>query len=292
MLIQRTFTSIIYSMNRKLIFISLLFLSLKSFSQEDSSKTTLTLAAIYSTNANYYGQVAAEPLPYVVANATVRFPSGIYFSGMAYKLLDNSEGMVSASNLGAGIEFNIAKNLTADFNYNHTFFPENSPFLQVANANMLSGTLSLEHLITTSVNADYAFGKQQDLFLTVSNTKSIGLGSLFDSKDLITITPSIDVVAGSTHFYETYVTEKRRRDSLLGLPVFNPFPGTGNNNETKEKLGQDFNLVSYNFKLPIAYSRASYMLEASCQLSLLHKEVEAGNIKPTSFFNFSFYYQF
>lgn len=279
-------------MKRKLIFITLFILSIKSYAQEDSSKTTLTLAAIYSSNASYYGQAAAETLPYVVANATVRFPSGIYFSGMAYKLLDHSEGLVSASNLGAGIEFNLSKNLSADLNYNHTFFPENSPFLQVANANMLSGTLSLEHLINTSVNADYAFGEQQDLFLTLSNAKAISVGSLFDSRDLVTLTPSIDVVAGSTHFYETYVIEKRRRDSLLGLPIFNPFPEPGNNTETKEKFGQDFNLISYSLKVPISYSRASYMLEASYQFSVLHKEFEAGTIKPASFFNFSFYYQF
>lgn len=277
---------------RIVIVITLISGSLPGFAQQDSGRTTLTLAAIYSTNADYYGQKAAEKLPYLVANATIQFPSGIYFSGMAYKLLDHSEGIVSASSLSAGYGFKLSKTLSADLSYSHTFFPANSPFLQVANANTASGSLSLAHLFTTGITADYAFGKEEDIFLTLSNSHNFNLGSLFGN-DLVSLSPSIDVIAGTTHFYKTYVTEKQRRDSLLGLPVFNPFPGnSGNNTNTTSEPAQEFSLFSYNLKLPLAYSRSGYMLEASYQLSLLQKDIEASKNNITSFFNFSFYYQF
>src|SRR2546428_2967465 len=108
------------------------FAAFKSFAQTDSSKTTLTLAAIYSTNANYYGQTGEEKLPYVLTNATVRFPVGLYFSGSVYKLLNTTTGSsaVSAVDLSAGLEFNLSKKVTANLSYSHSFFPSNSPMLK------------------------------------------------------------------------------------------------------------------------------------------------------------------
>src|SRR5580698_906080 len=70
----------------------------------DSVKTKSTLTAGVTTcnNADYYGQVALEKLPYIAAAATYRLKWGVYFTGMAYKLLNDSQGFVSATNIGAG----------------------------------------------------------------------------------------------------------------------------------------------------------------------------------------------
>lgn len=277
-------------MKRILVSAFLCVFALQSSGQADSSRPSLTLAAIYSSNASYYGQVASEKLPYVVANATLRFPSGIYFSGMAYKLLDNSTGIVSATNLGAGIDFNLGKKITADINFNHTFFPENSPFLHAANTNNLGATLTYNHWLSTGITADYAFGKDQDMFFTFSNSKMINLGSL-SPNDLVSISPAFDIIGGTRKFYQTYMIEKNRRDSILGIPL--PFPGQ-TETETKEESFTDFDLISYNLRLPLAYSRASYMIEASYQASLPGKKEEGElTVKDIrSFFNLSFYYQF
>jgi hypothetical protein len=258
--------------------------------QEDSTKpkTTLTLAAIYSSNASYYGQTSEEKMPYVVTNATVRFPFGLYFSAMAYKLLDNSSSVISASNAAAGFEFPLSKTLSAGLGYSHTFFPANSTFLQIANANTASASLNYKSWLTTGITADYAFGKQEDIFFTFANSKNIQLGSLNKKKDIITLTPSIEIVGGTQHFYKTYITKKQKRDSLLGIPLF---PSEPEQEETIKK-SSSFDLLSYNLTLPLAYNRAHYMIEASYQLSVLSREVESSSGSARSFFNFSVYYQF
>jgi hypothetical protein len=79
-----------------------------------SSKSTLTLAALYSNDADYYGQRAAETIPYAAVAVNYQLPSGIYFTGQTYKLLKDNSSTLSAGNLGAGVNFKLAKHLTPD----------------------------------------------------------------------------------------------------------------------------------------------------------------------------------
>ena len=268
-----------------------------AFSQTDSTaehdkKVTLTVGATYANNVSYYGQKAEESMPYIAASASLRLPFGLYFTGTGYRLLNDSGRVVSASAAGIGFAFNITKKLTADLSYSHTFFPDNSPFLQAANPDNASAALKYEYWMTTGVNADYHFGKQQDVFVTLSTEKQITLGSLFSGKDLITLTPLIEVTGGTQRFYQTYIIQNLLRDSLLGLPL----PGIGGlggtESESTTSTTTQFNLLSYNLRVPLAYNRAHYMIEAAYQLSVLGPKAETGGGKLNSFFNFSVYYQF
>lgn len=276
--------------------------TINSFAQTDTTgeamqqeaaavKSTLTIGASYSNNVNYYGQRALEKMPYLLAMASWRHHSGFYLTGAGYKLLKDSGGVVSASSLGAGVGFKLGKSLSADINYSHTFYPTGSPFIQAANAHNASASLSLEKWLTTSANVDYAFGKTQDVFASLATSKVVSLGSLFNPNDVVSITPGIEITGGTRHFYETYITEKRLRDSLAGI-LLPPLLG-GDDSETVSttKTNTSFDLISYNFKLPLAYSRSSYQLEIAWQLSVINKKV-TGSAQTNSFLTASFYYQF
>ncbi|WP_291910028.1 hypothetical protein [Chitinophaga sp. CB10] len=259
----------------------------------ERSKTTLTIGATYVSDASYYGQKAAERMPYVAASAALRFPFGLYFTGTGYRLLNDSGRIVSASAAGVGFEWKMGKKLTADLSYSHTFYPANSPFLQAANPDNASASLKYAYWMTTGINADYHFGKQQDVFVTLSTEKQISLGSIFKGKDLVTLTPQLEVTGGTQRFYQTYTREKFLRDSLLGMLPLPGLPGQGSSStETGTTSSTQFNLLSYNLRVPLAYHRAHYMLEAAYQLSLLGQKAETGAGNLNSFFNVSFYYQF
>jgi hypothetical protein len=267
------------------------------FAQKDSSatdsvasKSTLTLAAIYSNNASYYGQRAIEKTPYAAVAASYQLKSGIYFSGQTYKLLNDKTSDLSAANIGVGVNFNLAKKLTTDVSYSHSFYPSNSPLLQASNADNASVSLSYQGWVNTGLTGDYAFGKTNDAFVTAMISKQVNLFSI-GKKDIVTITPSADIVGGSQHFYQTYLKEKKIRDSVLGLlpvPVF----GQPNSNHTDTVMTTAFNVLSYNFKLPLAYNREHYSIEAAYQLSFLSDHVKTITDKINSFLTFSFYYQF
>ena len=254
------------------------------------AKSTLTLAAVYSNNASYYGQRAQENTPYAAIAANYQLKSGFYFTGQTYKLLNENTSTVSAASLGAGVNFKLGKKLSADLSYSHSFYPEYSPLLQAANADNASIGFSYDGWITPSLTGDYAFGKTSDAFVTGGIAKMVSLFSL-GKKDIVTINPSADVVGGTQHFYKTYVTQKKLRNSILGLPV-PVFGNPSNGNHSDTVTTTSFNVLSYNFKLPLAYNRGHYVLEAAYQLSVLSSEAQVVAGRANSFLTFSFYYQF
>lgn len=257
----------------------------------EAPRSTFTIGASYANNASYYGQKALEQTPYAAVVASYRHKSGLYATAMAYRLLHDTQTLASASSLGTGYAFNLGKRLSADLSYSHTFYPALSPFLQAANADNASIGLTYTNWLAFTLGADYAFGKTNDVFVTAGIGKMISLGSVSE-KDLITINPAIDVSAGTQRFYETYVTEKNLRDSLLGiLPL--PIPGQpASTPTTTTKTTTSFDILSYNLKLPLAYNRAHYMLELAYQLSLLSNHAQTGAGQANSFITASFYYQF
>lgn len=268
----------------------LLLLFFKADAQQDSTKATLTLAGIYNSNISYYGQVTSEKYPYVLVNATYRLPIGLYFSAGAYKLLNYGSGL-SETDLGLGYDYEINDKFTVGAAFSHSFFPSNSPLLHASNANNLNASLTYNWpWFKSAFNADYAFGKEQDLFLSLNNSKDIELGHLFNEKDLLSIEPSFEIVAGTTHFYETYIIEKINRGKGNGKS--DSAPGKSDQSTTTTVQSNKFKLLSYNFKLPLSFSRANYLAELSYQFSILGNRNEPDVAHQQSFFGVSFYYQF
>lgn len=275
------------------ILILICLFSIPTMAQQDSSKkTTLTLAALYNSNVSYYGQVTDEKLPYVLANATLRFPIGIHLSAGAYKLLNYGSG-ISETDLGLGYDYDFNDKWTAGVSYSRSFFPESSPLLQASNENNINLSTSYSWpWFKTDFSADYAFGKQNDVFLSLSNSKEISIGSLFNEKNTLYLEPAIELIAGTRHFYETYTIEKNKRDQAKGKgkPVSPPGkPGTA---VTTTVANDSFNLLSYNLKLPLSLSRANYIAEVSYQLSVLGPGAAPELKRQQSFFGLAFYYQF
>lgn len=261
--------------------------------QQDSlKKTTITLAALYSSNVSYYGQATSEKLPYVLANATVRFPLGFYISAGSYKLL-NYGGGISETDIGAGYDHNFNDDFTTGIAYTRSFFPSNSPLLQAANENNVN--VSAEYTwpwLKSSISADYAFGTQSDIFLSFTNSKEISLGTLFNENNSLSLEPAIELIAGTRHFYKTYTIEKGNRNKSNGKGKGPEMPGNSNSTITTTVPSDSFSMLSYNFKLPLSFSRANYMAEISYQLSVLGSKAET-DLKPQqSFFGLAFYYQF
>jgi len=279
----------------KLIFITLIicvtsitvWAQADSITTENQEKTTLTLAALYGSNVSYYGQSTSQKLPYVLANATLRLPIGLYFSAGSYKLLNYGSG-ISETDLGIGFDYPFTTALNAGISYTRSFYPENSPLLQAANENNINGTLAYQWpWLKSSLSADFAFGLEKDVFLSLNHSRSIELGSLFDENDLIALEPAIELVAGTQHFLETYTERKNAKNKGKGNGN-----GKGNLTETIVIPATSFDLLTYNLSIPFSYSRANYLAEISYQFSILGDKAITETTRTQSFINLSFYYQF
>ena len=93
----------------------------------------------------------------------------------------------------------------------------------------------------------------------------------------------------------TTITSKKERSGIV-LPerCWIPFlvVGARVGVDTTAETVTTFDLLSYNLKLPIAYSRANYLIELSTQFSLLSNKTQIQPGKLNTFFTASFYYQF
>ncbi|MGE9311272.1 hypothetical protein ACLOAU_06490 [Niabella sp. CJ426] len=245
-----------------------------------SSYTTFTLASLFSSGIDYFGQTTAQTLPYIALNGTLRLKYGIYASLTGFHLFSDS-AVVSATGLTAGYQFTIAPKFTGDISYAYTIFPKQSPFLQASSPHMVSAAFNYEHLLNTGISADYSFGRQQDFFVSLSNSKELVLNTDRD-RHIIATTPQLTIVAGTQQFYETYLVERKNNGKGKGAPP----------PREESRSYNQFGLLSYNFKLPLSYNRASYLVEAAYQLSLLGNNASERAGQTNSFFTLGFYYQF
>jgi hypothetical protein len=271
-------------------------LTVQALAAADSTETkkpTLTLAAIYGSNANYYGQTAAERLPYVLTNASLRFPAGFFISGSAYRLLNLGGSGVSAVDASAGFNWDVTRNFTAGIAYARSFYPENSPLLQAGNENTASASLGYDwQIFESELGADYSFGSQSDVFVSLSNSKLIDLGSFGSDRGYFTLEPSVEIVGGTQQYLEEYTVRKSKQEKFQEW-LKNPLAPPGQDQtETVTTSRTSFDLLTYNVNIPIGYNRGNYLLEAGYQMSVLGKKVTSESRRPHSFFNLSFYYQF
>ena len=277
-----------------ILLLTALILSANASAQRDSidaeaKRISLTLAAIYGNNANYYGQTAEEKLPYILTNAALRLKNGFYFSAGSYKLINAGGSAISELDLSAGFEADLAKNFSSSIGYTRSIFAKNSPLLGAANENTLSASLAYDlNFIKTSLNTYYAFGTQRDLFLSFSASKSLNLGSLLSDKDFISFEPGLELVGGTLHYLEEYIVRRDRRDALPNTPIF----PNRDLNYTMTRSASSFDMISYNMNFLLGYNRSNYLIEAGWQVSTLGINVAETKQKPRSFFNLSLYYQF
>jgi hypothetical protein len=289
----------------------------RSSTGTDSAKTpklSLTLATIYNSNINYYGQTAAERLPSVLTYAGLQLPYGFSLSGHTFKAFDSQPGL-SGYSLSAGYTIDLTGKLSAGLNYTHSSFPDSTSLLQSANQDMVSASLSYDwQWLTTGLDADYSLGNDQVLYTTLKATKIIDPRISITKSDYITIEPSVEVI-GSTQRFSYMAETADENEDLNGLPSLpvDPLPGKGNGHGKRSGIGNgklskiitpgggerrpisvtstQFDFLTYGFSIPVVYNRTNYFVQATYEGVVLSKAVSDSQ-KLRSFFNLGFYYTF
>ncbi|WP_207421727.1 hypothetical protein [Desertivirga brevis] len=285
--------------------------------------SVFSVGASYGNTANYYGQTTAEKLPFVSTDLSYQSGLGFFVAGSAIKLVDLGPA-VSELNLSVGYSMDITKKLGASASYTRFFFAKDSPLPQSVNPNTVSAGLTYDFKwLNSALNGDYVFGnvkdeegrRMNDYYLTLSNSKEIDLGSIIKDKDYITITPSVSFIAG-TQFLATPVSpdndnnsESDGKKSTGKAPGFSPKDIINEVKSQEKKVnrikkigGKDtspqyiystsFDLFTSTLRLPLAYNRAHYTLEAAYQLSIPSKKFAGVVHENQSFFTLSFTYLF
>ncbi|ASU32599.1 hypothetical protein [Mucilaginibacter xinganensis] len=251
-------------------------------------KRSVSIGVNYGSDALFFGRTGPIKYPFMSTDFVYNAKSGFFVYGSAVKVLGYNP-LVDELDLGTGFFYKYSKNVSGTISYSRFLFAKAAAdIIKSASSNDINFKNSFDWKIAkSSVTADYLFGKSSDFFLTINTSKYIETSwSVFDDKDYLSFNPTISAIFGTQNFVQKFSRDHPNR--FLLYDVSEPLEGS----PEKPYNNGRFNALNYSVKLPIAYNRPHYTLEASWKYSIpVNVEGELKN-RHEVFFNLTFYYLF
>lgn len=242
-------------------------------------KQSVSVGLTYGSDVMFFGRTSTQRYPYYTADLIYNAKSGFFAYTSIWKV-SGSYPKLDEVDAGGGYVYHLTKHSSGSVSYTHFFFNRQAQVIKSTATNDIDFKNTYDwKFIKTSVSFDYLFGKQTDIFLTPSISRNIETSwGVFDDKDYLTFNPGVSMILGTQKFVDSYTNID---DGEIGVIS----PQDKHNN-------RDLNVLNYSFKLPIAYNRPHYTLEATPKYSI-PVNVD-GNIKNRRefFLSLTFYYLF
>jgi hypothetical protein len=238
----------------------------------------------YGSDALFFGRTSPVKYPFVTGDVIYNSKQGFFAYGSVLKVLGYAP--VDEVDVGGGYFYKLSKKFSGTVSYTRFIFNKQANVIKSASSNDINLKNSYDwKFLKTSVIADYLFGKSNDFFVTVTNSKYIETSwSIFDDQDYLSFNPSFNFITGTQNFVQRYSVDHRFKQDIDNIYVYD--------DANSARYNRKFKMLNYSFKVPIAYNRPHYTLEASWRYSIpVNVEGMLENHKE-SFFNFTFFYLF
>ena len=247
-------------------------------------KQSVSVGINYGSDALFFGRTGPIKYPFVTGDLIYNTKQGFFAYGSILKVLGYTP--IDEVDLGGGYFYKFSKDFSGAASYTRFIFNKDANVIKSASSNDINLKNSYDwHLVKTSVIMDYLFGKSNDFFVTVTNSKYIETSwSVFDDKDYLSFNPSFNFITGTQNFVQRYSLDHRFKDDIDNIYA--------HNDPNSARYNRKFKMLNYSFKLPIAYNRPHYTFEASWRYSIPVNVEGALENRKESFFNFTFYYLF
>jgi hypothetical protein len=247
-------------------------------------KRSVSVGVNYGSDVLFFGRTGPIKYPYASTDVIYNSKSGMFVYGSALKVLGYN-APVDEVDLGAGYLYKYSKNFSGSISYTRFIFDKNAAqVIKSASSNDVNFKNSFNwKFAKSSVVFDYLFGDANDYFITLNTSKYIETSwGIFDDQDYLSFNPTISAILGTQNFVGKYSFE--HPEKLEDVHEFRAAGSAYNNGR--------FNALNYSIKIPIAYNRPHYTLEASWKYSIpVNVEGELKNRREV-FFNLTFYYIF
>ncbi|MEO6521586.1 MAG: hypothetical protein ABIN91_07910 [Mucilaginibacter sp.] len=272
-------------------------LSLQADSDSTSKKQSLSVGVSYGSDASFFGRTNQVKYPFYTADAIYNTKFGMFVYGSAWKVI-KSIPTVDEFDLGLGYSYKLSKNFQGSISYTRFLFNNDTQILKSASSNDINFKNTFDwKILKSGVTMDYLFGKSDDFFVTISQShyfeSSFGV---FDNKDYLTFTPAFNVILGTQNFVQRFSRDHNYFGNMNAIGPGGPGgyvpPPIPPNEDDYRNANRNFAVLNYNFKIPVAYNRPHYTLEASYKYSIPINVQGYLTTKNQSFFNLTFYYVF
>ncbi|MDN5284416.1 MAG: hypothetical protein JWR38_690 [Mucilaginibacter sp.] len=248
-------------------------------------KKSVSVLVSYGSDALFFGRTGPIKYPFVTGDAIFNTKSGIFVYGSVLKVLGYAP--VDEVDVGGGYFYKVSKSFSGAASYTRFIFNKNANVIKSASSNDINLKNAYDwHIFKSTVILDYLFGKSNDFFVTVSQSKYFETSwSIFDDQDYLSFNPSVNVVVGTQNFVQRYETDHKFPSAISPTIIDHA-------DLLAARRNREFNMLNYSFKVPIAYNRPHYTLEASWRYSIPVNVEGTLENRRESFFNFTFYYLF
>jgi hypothetical protein len=248
-------------------------------------KQSVSVGVSYGSDALFFGRTGPIKYPFVTGDAIYNSKSGVFVYGSVLKVLGYAP--VDEVDVGGGYFYKFSKSFSGAASYTRFIFNKYANVIKSASSNDINLKNAYDwKLFKTTVILDYLFGKSNDFFTTVSVSKYFESSwSIFDDKDYLSFNPSFNTILGTQNFVQRYEVDHNYQHVL-------PPDVLEHLNLTAARRNRVFNVLNYSFKVPVAYNRPHYTLEASWRYSMPVNVEGTLENRRESFFNFTFYYLF
>lgn len=264
--------------------------SVKVSVKPDSTKKirALFFGLNYGNNASFLGRYQTDILPYYSVDISYKSKTGLWLSLLTYDI-SNSTTFVDEVDVMAGWTIDLSKHVDASVFYTRYFFTESTELIKASVANTATASLGLDWgFLYSKVSGHYIFGGAHDFFLVIDNSRYIEFPNIISKNDYLSLDPKISMISGTQTFVDTYYVNR-------GAPLFDP-PGNGHSPPkgrpgsgggaplTRESLQTTFDILSYEFSLPVAYNIGKFSFEISGRYSIPVNLLEGDTSVPQFFF--------
>ncbi len=247
-------------------------------------KKSLVIGINRGSDAIFFGRTSPTTFPYYSTDIVYNSKNGFFAYGSVWHITSSSP-FVNELDAGAGFLYRLTGWLSGNVSYTHFFTDKHIKIIKSNSLNDLDlkNTADLG-IVKVSLTADYLFGKASDIFLTGSASRRFEmLHRLVDNRDYLTLIPSISVIYGTQNFVQQF------NDDFAGAR-------TNKNLDSEASFDQrrntEFTPLNYSLRVPLAYNRPHYTIEASYKYSVPVNVERTLRNRRESFWYLRFYYLF
>lgn len=216
--------------------------SLSSQAQTETPKRTIATVISglsYSPKLHYYGRTDELKSSALMPTVLVQFDSlGLYLTGSTVFTTNTVQPLEYAATVTEiGYKFGKKQGIAGSI-YGDKFFYQNKTLVQSALQGQVGLNLShLNKVANINLTSIAAFSDKTDFFASAGLEHPIVMRT---GKSVFVVTPTAVANAGTQSFTNTYF----KNNKFLGIPI---------SNQSTSQTTQVFNLLSYEFSMPVVW---------------------------------------
>jgi len=222
---------------------------------KSEKKASIKFGVNYLSNSVYLGRADTVKTPMIEPSIKYTFKNGIYVSGNLEYIPNRVTNRLDAGSVAAGYDFDITDDLSGGASFTKLFYNATSTQIGSAISSTFNANLDYDiaEIITPSISIDYNLLKQgfgSDILINAGLAHDFAWEGIFGNKDILIISPTATVNAGTQNFYDAYFTLKKYKLTKAGKAK--EAAAEKLIIKRKAQLSQ-FEILDYEFSVPIEY---------------------------------------